>query len=367
MSRNLLSLTGKGKSGEWSPQSLTPVEPTLSELPTLYLSPIFKLPFSWTVSARLPSVLISLTIPIFIAFIAFELSESKKTAYFTCLLALFNPWIWQNSRMTFDVIFSLWFYLIGILVFLKTKKYWKLLSFIPFFLGFYSYQGFKLILPLINLVLIVYDILREKQINFLKFNWWHKQLPNLLLILTTVSLLIYYVFFQFLTQQDSQNKLNNQLLTPNSDTVIEAVHSDRRLALETSFNQFFINKYTQTIKEVIGRLLLVFGWRELFFEISASNSSFAVWSHGMLYLVDALLIGIGLYHLIKEKKYPTLFFIGSFLSIGAIPSAINQNIWLFFRSSFIIPSLIILASFGINKLWQKTKTGFTITLAIYIV
>ncbi len=360
-----ISLTGKGKSGEWSPESLTPVEPTFSELPAVLLTPVFALPFSWTVNARLPFVIISLTIPIFIALIVHSITKSKGAAYFSWILALFNPWFWQNARMTFDIPISLWFYLLGITLFLRTKKFYKLYSFIPFVIGFYCYQGFKLTLPFIVITLVIYDILQHKNFKIRQPLWWKKQLPNLLLIVATAVLTSFYLFFQLFTQQDSQNKLSGQLLTPNSAIVAQAVNNDRRLALATPLNSIFINKYLQTAKEIAGRYMLVFGWRELFFEISAASSSFAVWNHGMFYLIDAVLIFIGLHQLIRQKKYLTLYLIGSMLLIGALPSTLNQSIWLFFRSALIFPFLLILAGLGTWQLWQKTKKGFTVMAFVY--
>jgi len=119
-------LTGAGKTGDWQPLSFKPVEAHLAELPTLFIAPFFYLPLSQIVSARLISVLMSLTLPFFIASICFSLTKSKKTAYLSLIIALFNPWIWQNGRFTFDVFFSLWFYVLGIFLFLKNKNGWQI-------------------------------------------------------------------------------------------------------------------------------------------------------------------------------------------------------------------------------------------------
>lgn len=362
--------TGFGKSGEWSPWSLSPVEPTLAELPALLLAPAYYLPVSWMVAPRLLFVFMSLTIPLFMAAIAWQLTNSKASAYFTWVLGLFNPWLWQMSRLTFDPLFSLWFYLLGMATFLIAKRYWKLLALLPFFLGFYGYQGFKPILPLLAVTLAVYQVVTVSRFSWSKLvqtKWWKKQLPSLLVVMGTILLFSLYIFFQFAGQSESQYKLSNQIVTPQSEVVSQAVQTDRRLALSTPFNLVFINKYVQWSKEITGRYLRVFGARELFYEISASNSSFSVWNHGMMYLVTGLLIMIGAYQFVRQGKYASLLLLSSLLLIGGLPSAINQGTWLFFRSSFMIPMFLIIAGYAVAKLWRESRWAFIGLAILYVV
>lgn len=360
-----VSITGFGKSGEWFPLSFTPVEPTLAELPTLFFVPFFYLPFSLTFNLRLLHVFMGITIPFFIAFISYFLTKSKSASYFTWVLALFNPWLWQMSRLTFDVMFSWWFYLLGILIFLWKKRYGKLWSIIPFILGFYCYQGFKLLLIPIVLLLNVYQFFSErvhnKKIN--KKNKLIKQLlPSLIILFVVIILFIFYFIFQYSSQLYSKNKLTSQLLTPNSELITSSVQKDRRLAITTPINSIFINKYLQLTKEIYRRYLEVFGLHELFFEISANNSSFTVWNHGIMYPVLALLIVIGSYQLIRSKQYNVFFLLSSMIIISAFPSVINENTWLFFRSSFIIPFFLIIAGVGVSKIWKKDKLFIIFTI-----
>ncbi len=149
--------------------------------------------------------------------------------------------------------------------------------------------------------------------------------------------------------------------------VNDAVNSQRRLSLETPFNKVLINKYLQFSQEIAKKYTQVFGWRYLFWEISASNSSFAVWMHGIFYLIDSILFFIGLIYLITSKKYKGLLFIVSMILVGAIPAVINVSNWFFFRSSFIIPFLIILAGSGLSYIFRKNKVIFGLTAVIYLI
>ncbi len=356
-------LTGLGKTGEWQPVSFKPVEPHLSELPTLFIAPFFYLPFSQIVSARLASVLMSLTLPFFLAGLCFSLTKSKKTAYLSFIIALFNPWIWQNGRFTFDIFFSLWFYVLGIFLFLKNKNGWQLVSLIPFFLGFYCYQGFKLLLPLIAFLLFIFSLIKKNKLSFSGKQFKY----NLLFFLSILALFLFYLLYQLPTQQLSVARIETQILLPNSEQISNVVNNDRRLTVSTNLSNLFVNKYVQLGKEMLGRLMFVFGPRELFFEINASNTSFSVWNHGIFYLVDALFLLIGIFVLFRQKKYKIIIFLGSFLLIGSIPVLITTSLWLYFRSSLIIPFLIIVISIGWREILRKNQKVFVVSAIFYFI
>jgi|GEM_PF-1644863 len=363
-----VALTGLGRYGDWSPTSLTPVEPTLAELPTLLIAPFLYLPFSKEINVRLPFVIMSLTLPLIIGWLATTITKSKKIGWFSAGLALVNPWIWQNGRMAFDIPISLWFYSLGTVIYLSQRGAKKLLALPIFFLGFYCYQGYKPLLPLVAIALGLFDLWQTGLINSKNLNPLRtKFLPNLGLIIFGIGLFSFYFFFQFSRQLNSQDKLSAQLLTPNSQIVTNAVNIDRRLALTTPFNAIFLNKYSQFTKEATGKFLQVLGWRELFFEISASSSSFSVWNHGMFYILDIILILIGGYALVKNRQSAILSFILIMMAIGTVPSVINQNAWLFFRSSFMFPFLIILAGAGLNEIFSTHKLIFKLVVFGYLI
>lgn len=358
-----VSLSGVGRTGEWQPLSFKPVEPHLSELPTLFITPFFYLPFSSIINARLASVLMSLTLPFFISGICFILTKSKKTAYLSLIIALFNPWIWQNGRFAFDVFFSLWFYVLGIFIFLRNKNSWKLLSLILFFLGFYCYQGFKLLLPFIGFLLFVFSLIKKNKLVIQQKEFKY----SIVFFIGVLSIFLFYLLYQFPAQQGSVARIENQILLPSSEQISNVVNNDRRLSISNNFSNLFINKYVQLGKEILGRLMFVFGLRELFFEINASSTSFSVWNHGIFYLIDALLLLIGIFILFQKKKYKIIIFLGSLLLIASIPVLITNSLWLFFRSSFIIPFLIIVMSIGWHEILKRNQKIFVFSAVLYFI
>ena len=160
-----LAKTGVGKDGQWSPLSLSPVEPTLAELPALLMSPFHYFGFNQIINFRLLFVFISLTTPVIIGFISWKLFHSKSISYFSVIIGWFNPWFWQNGRMTFDASLSIWFYLLGIYLFLRGKNTTKLWSLVPLLFGFYNYQGMKLLLVPLSILLVIYWLFDSGKCN----------------------------------------------------------------------------------------------------------------------------------------------------------------------------------------------------------
>jgi hypothetical protein len=358
-----VALTGTGKTGIWQALSLTPVEAHLAELPALFIAPFFHLVANNLVAARLVFVLMSLTLPIFIAGICLILSKSKKAAYLSLVIALFNPWLWQNGRLAFDASFSLWFYVLGIFLFLRKNNAWRLLSLLPFFLGFYCYQGFKILLPFIGIALVLFSFWQAKQVKDVK----KPLFLNLIFIFSIFLLFIFYLTCQLPQQAASLNRIDSQLLLPGSEQIATIVNQERRLTLSSIWNQFFINKYTQFIKEMFNKLLYAFGSRELFFEINASGTSFAVWNHGIFYLLDAVFLLLGLLVFLKKKNYASLALLGAFILIGTLPVLMTNSLWLFFRSAFIIPFFLIFIGVGWLKIAQFNRKLFILCSLIYVV
>lgn len=358
-----LLITGKGKSGEWSPFYLTPVESYLGELPAVFMAPFLSLPFSSLVNVRLIFVLMSLTLPIVVGLLCWELTSSKLAAYFTGIVALFNPWIWQNGRLAFDGFFSLYLYVLGIYLFIRNKDYHKLWALVPFVLGFYCYQGFKLILPFVAVVLAGYNLFVKQ-----KFEPSKKKITVSSLLLIAIAVLMgFYFIFQFSRQEASLSRIEHQLLSPNHPRITSEVDTSRRLSLASPVNKIFLNKYTQLGKEVISRYMLVFGWRELFMEISASNTPYAVWNHGIFYIMDSVFIGFGIWYFLKRNQFLPLIFLVGLIFIAAIPATINDSLWFFFRASLIVPLFCILAGLGWYWLWQRSRLIFYTATAVYVV
>lgn len=337
-----ISLSGTDITGTWNPFSLTPVTPTLAELTAPLIAPFYKLPLSPVLAGKLPFLIMSLIIPFLIAGIAFKFFKSKNIALITGVMALFNPWIWQLGRMAFDPYVSFFLYLLGAFLLLRLKNWYKLWAFLPFFVGFYQYQGHKLIFPFWVLFFVIYSARK----SFIKKIYWKKIKPELLVLGLSAILFIFYTFVQLPSQQSS--KRLDQILTPDSTIVAEKVNESRRLSLDSPINSIVINKYTVWSRMLLERLTNTYSFKYLFLEGQVGNSVWSVWNHGIFYVIDFVLIIFGFIYLIINKRYKFILLLFFGLIVFVLTSIISTGEAFFFRSALNIPLLIIISATGLE-------------------
>lgn len=104
-------------------------------------------------SVRLPAVVYS-TLSLIVLYLITKKVFSEKTAIFTSLVFTLSPWYFIFSRTGYEMTAGLFFFLLGVLLFLNIGK--KGLIFIPmalsFLLSFYSYNSFRIIIPFALLI-----------------------------------------------------------------------------------------------------------------------------------------------------------------------------------------------------------------------
>lgn len=351
-----LQISGTDITGMWNPLSLTPVTPTLAELTTHIIAPFYWLPISPILAGKLPFLLMSLILPFLIAGISYEFSRSKYVALFAYIFTMFNPWIWQIGRMPFDGYSSFFFYNFGAYVLLKLH-HWKKLWAIPLlFIGFYQYQGHKIVFLLWVLAFFFYSIrtnlhLNSNMVANIKKIDSKSIVPQLIVMFFSITLFAFYLFVQ-LPSHKSKDRLNS-LFTPNSIEIVEMVNEQRRLSFDSPLNKIFINKYSIWTGRIFERLTQTYGFQFLFLEGQVVNSSWSVWNHGIFYIIDSILIIFGFSYLLISKRYKFILFLGIFLSVLVIPSLISSDKSYFFRSSLNISLLIFLCALGAECIRKK--------------
>jgi hypothetical protein len=359
-----LSLSGKDPFGKMTPLSLKPSNPLFAELPATIMVPA-ALVFSNNpvLAGRVTHVVIGTLFCIVLAAVVYLLFRKKDLAVITLLVTAFNPWFFQNSRMSFDALFSLFFYFLGILLVLLKQKKFLPVAFLAFFLGFYQYQGLKIILiPMVFTVAVyVSDVTSLKKFKFKNFI---KEQKWLLLFLFCISLLFVWQVARLKTTSAADRV--NDLVFFDQNLLSSRVNQDRLQSVDSKFTSLFTNKLTAMFSIMGEKYLDSFQLGQLFLKVDARRNPFAVSSKGVFHLIDLplLLLGIGL--LLKENKWRRQgLLILAMILIAPIPSAINgKDTWLFFRSSFLFPWLIILISLGFYKLlkWKKIIFGGVVGL-----
>jgi len=363
-----IQLANTDPAGKWSPFSLSPAHPLFAELPgTVFSIGNFIIPNNPILAQRIISSSLSIALALSLSLLCFQFTKNKNLSGVVLTIALFNPWSFQMARMAFDAPLSLVFYFIGMNLFFSKKKWMALLSLPIFILGFYQYQGLKLIFPfLLALMLIVMFIKdRPKKINLP--NFFHAKKWHL------ISLLILLIFFGShlvrLQSQKVQSRLSDTIFSENNVQVKNSVAMDRAHTFSSPLTRYIINDQTTKLSIFSEKYLASYNLNNLFYKLEQLRNPFAVQSHGLFYLVDLPLIIYGALGLRKKNK-PLLALLLGLLLIAPFPAAINTNdTWTLFRASLMYPPLIILSASGLYYLATRVKNGgryiFVTILLIY--
>ncbi|MDA1079249.1 MAG: hypothetical protein O2840_01000 [bacterium] len=360
-----ISISGKDPTGTWHPSNLIPANSLFAELPGTVMAAAAKLfPENTVFAGRLTSAVMGALLPLFLAGVVFELSKSKRLFFITFLLASVNPWMFQFSRMTFDSLFSLFFYFFGFYIFLRLSGYKKLLALVPFILGFYQYQGLKVIFFPFVLITAAAVVLQggEKDTS-------RKRLQPVLVFLLLASVFFVWQVVR-ITNLDVGARTNDLIFANRSNFQIEAGVQQQQ-SIENKFQRVFVNSYTVMARSAAQAYLESFNPRQLFVHGEARRNPFSVWSLGIFHLIDAPLMAIGLITLWRKKSHKTLALIISLLLlIGPLPSALQTNdTWIMFRSSLLFISLLAVSSYGmytISKLNRGIFTAVILTYSIFV-
>ena len=344
--------------GSWQPLSLTPFDSMFAELPATIMIPaakVFDHPF---VSARATHAVLGIIFPFIFAWFVVGLFQDKKIFFMALFVAIFNPWLWQFSRMNFDPFLSLFFLIAASAVYLNTSSYKKLLCLPLFFISFFMYQGFKVLIPAWILVLVFYNCWANRQ-----------QLKQKILISNLVILFVSLIgigtYYRLaLPKQTASDRLDNIILL-NQNLQATTVNQQRRTTIDNPLIRLASNKATMLARHFLINYLKAFDLEKLFINSEKSVNQFSLENHGYFYLIDLGLLGIGLYHLIKNKKRELYLIVGLVLVAPMASLVMSQGYSATFRNSGLFIVLLSVISFGFQQLLVN-QTGKKIILTLYI-
>jgi len=355
--------------GDWRPWHLEPSDPYYTELTSTVLTPGFILfPNNPILASKFVPLLLGSLLPVLLGLIAYKLKSRKSIFIFTTLFATLNPWVFQFSRMGYDSLFSISFYSLGFVGLLYLKNWNRLWTLIPFFLGFYQYQGHKvLLLPLVGIIFLYIYFEEYKLFDvFKKFKKIIRD-KNILSSLTVLlfSLFLTAVYLIRLPSLSSGQRIS-EFSFYDETKIVETVNTQRRLAFDSKLTPIFINKYTVLSKDFVERLFNSFNLKYLFIEGFKPVDSFTVFDYGFFHIIDSLLIVVGLAYVLKKSKdNKVLIFLISFILIGALPNGIRTGSpWITFRGSFVFLGLLLIMGIGIGTFYDQIKSKYKLILVL---
>ncbi|MCL4367164.1 hypothetical protein M1563_03265 [Patescibacteria group bacterium] len=265
----------------------------------------------------------------------------KISLIVVALLAV-NPWSVQFSRTAYESLWSFLFYQVAI-YYLLTQRGWRIFYGLPFsLLAFFSYFGAKpILIPLVLTVSLANRKLFPRQ-SFKPF-----------ITLNILSLIILAVYTLILIHSPAGLRINE---TANSETITQTVNIARTASIDSPLNYFYENKYTEDIRLRLGNFLGGLSPNYLFLQGQIGDmDQLEIPNQGPFYLVDAVLLLLGISYL--SKKYPVTLLV----LLGIIFSALTPNLFditgitYSLRAGLMFPTITIINGAGLYYLWQLIK------------
>lgn len=286
---------------------------------------------------RLPSAILG-SLTILLAFLlANKLFKSNAVSNIVALLLALNPWAIHISRQGLLEAESLFFVLLGVVLFLYSdkKKYFLILSAFSFGLSLYAYDAPKIFLPPFLLLLLYFyrAIVFKAKAFFITF------------------ILIFSIFYISMLQLTFlKGDIKDYSRSSIFSNIAQGVDSERFLTNAPLWlSSIFHNKLSVSLKKFETSYASVFS-TNWFFVNGSRNLQHAVGNHGQFFLFELPFFFIGIY-LVFRKNFKLGIFLLGWILIGALPGGLTNGNYAY-RSVHILPIPIVFSSISIVWFWE---------------
>ena len=276
-------------------------------------------------AVRLPSVMYSLGTLMAVYLLTKKITKKEWVAILASFILSFSPWLFIFSRTGYEATAGLFFFLTGTYLFLllDKNKYYILAATLSFILSFYSYNSFRILVPIWIVLLFAY--------KFREFTKSRKYVFVIAvsLVLFLLSLIPVYRLYKY----DSGG----------------ARFAEVQITSKLDFVKNYFSHFDPNF---------------LFFKGDANPRS-QIPGHGQLYLFEIPLILCGLIAIIKSKKI--LYFLPlATLLIAPIPAALTKESPHALRALLAAPSFAMISAFGAMFLREHLKKFGVVILLVVI-
>lgn len=348
--------TGADISGVSFPRSLivSNTEAGLSGLPSLILAPIIGNITLSLSSVRIPYVVLNSATGVVLALITSKLTKSTRTGLAVLAVYLISPWSFLYTRATTEAPFVLFFVLLGILALLQRQRKYFWASLLFFVAAFFSYQGTKVILPLLVPIILLgrhYYYRKSSLSDIAKY-----------LFLFFITAAVFFTL-SFSSPVSTANQRADELIF-SSQELSSTVNDLRRESVGSTLTPLQINKFTVGIWDGLQRYLGLFSPDFLFIS-GDPRATYTFERHGMFYLIDVVLIMVGLVYLINKGDRLLKLLIVSLLVLAPLVSFISvvESSYVF-RAVLAMPALIMLSGIGLSEIMSRKLV--TVVLSIIL-
>lgn len=337
---------GHGIDGTFLPLNIHGAGNDLTPVPVYILAPFVGILGLSPFAGRLPYALAGIGSVILLYFIVKNIFQKTSLALLSMSVFALSPWALLVSRGAWESGVSLFFYLLGIVIFLSQRKKGNILWSIPaFLLGFYSYNAGKIFFVglIMCLLLIFWDDICEKKKQILFF-----VLGNLVILGSFILVLK----ISTVTRQD--------VLIWQDKTIAQKVVFEREKSSASRIvKAVYSNKPEVFAKQALGTYLGFFSPAYLFVNGDSDRvAGYGQFFWGALYFFDLPFFLLGFYYAIRNFRKKTFGFFIAVLLIAPIPSALSSsdiaNSYLF-RSLNAIPFLTFFVALGLYASYEHIK------------
>lgn len=278
-------------------------------------------------SVRVPSVLFSLGVVILTYLISKKISGSIWVGLFSSFFISISPWFFIFSRTGYEATAGLMFYLLAVYIFLYIRKnYWYIfISTLGFVLSAYSYNSFRIIVPLTIPILILLELKNLR--NFPKKVIYPLTLSLLVVFLSVIPIYKLYVY-------DSG--------------------ASRLLAVGMVDSPSFLKNYIAHFSPDF----LLLGDKNL----RSQQKGF-----GQIYFPELILLILGILYLTRKSKLVSLPLV--LFLLGPIPAAITKESPHALRAISMVPFMAMISAMGvayIRKYLPQKNFVELVTLVIFL-
>lgn len=356
LSSKTYSLFGTDLSGYGLPLSLFKTETLgqISAIPPLIMSLFwFVLLLTYT-TARIPHILLNIATAMSLGFLANFLFKNKKVSFIAIILFLLNPWSFYLSRYAVDTPFSLFFYVLGITLFLYLNGWEIVLPLLLFVFSFFSYIAAKVLFFPIVLISLIYK-LTLKKLNKETINY------SLIILGITIIFIIGYFFIASRVSDTTISSRASEVIFFDNETLAKDVDLLRNQSILSPIKNLYINKITESMRIFTSNYLSALSPQLLF------STGENLYNHGLFYIFDFILFLVGAFYMLKDNK-KEMIFLSVLILISIIPTAISQHGQsVINRSFFLLPMVIIFMAYGLFEIFNRLKIKTSFRLSVLLI
>lgn len=275
----------------------------------------------------------------------------NKVGLITSFLVTIEPWSLFLSRGAFEANLGQFFAVSGVYFLLKGFERHKLLllSSLLFGLSVWTYNSERVFVPLLVVTLLFIWRKTVKQVL----------IKNKLLLVLSLIILSLFLTSMFLQLTKSEGQARYGRVSIVDEGAIGEIEQKRiNSELPSEINRLVNNRYFYFFEHFTKNYLSHFSPNFLFLS-GGSNYQFNIPNTGVLYLIDAPLVLLGLWCLFKNKS-PQNLTILSWVLIAPLASSLTREAPHTLRAITFLPIPMILAALGMIKLEQVIKSKFIV-------